>query len=277
MATRASRVNISPAPSDQSVPWVPILMYHRVVPAIHGSDPYSMCVTTAQFEQQMRFLKERGYRPILLDELAEGRQPGGKRVVITIDDGYRDTFTHAFPILRKYGLSATVFLVSSSLGGPNDWDRDKAKIEDVPLLALSDVREMQRYGISFGSHSVTHRPLPDLTAQEARQEIALSRDSLSESLRVDVTAFSFPFGRSTPALREMVREAGYTAACGIEQRDHSLFNLSRIDVARSNGSWFAWRWKMSGLHFRSRRLPGARRSRGILRAGVRAARSLKRE
>ena len=111
---------------------------------------------------------------------------------------------------------------------------------------------MKEHGIDFGSHGATHRSLTQLDAETARGEILDSKADLEEQLGMEVLSFSFPYGRSNPAVRQLVPQAGYLAACGIEQREHRLFNLSRVDAGSCHGSWLLWRWKVSGLHYRLR-------------------------
>lgn len=265
--TEMGALEIGQSPSSQGTSWLPILMYHRVGDSLSGSDPYNLCVSTAEFERQMRWLRDRGYRSITFEELAlmtaRANRPMGKPVIITFDDGYRDVYDHAFPILLRHQLTATFFIVSKSIGGMNIWDR--GKVVETPLLGLDELKEMRRHGMDFGSHGATHRRLTELDPHEARQEILESKAVLEDRLEMEVLSFSFPFGSSNPALKELVSQAGYLAACGIEQREHSLFNLSRVDVAKCHDSSFQWRWKVSGLHFRLRRNRMLLRSRAVLR------------
>ena len=183
-------------------------------------------------------------------------------MVITFDDGYRDVLVNALPVLERYGFTANVMLVSGHIGGRNVWE--SAEVDKVRLLGQDDLEAMMGRGVAFGSHGVTHRPLTFLSADEARREVEGSREALERLLGLEVRSFSFPHGRSSPAIRDMVRKAGYLAACGIEQREHSLFNLCRVDAAACRGNWFLWRWKVSGLHHRLRQSRMLRRARGFL-------------
>lgn len=251
---------------EKRLPWLPILMYHRVVARVGHPDPYHLCVSVADLDAQMRFLHQRGYKSMTLEALgrmaATGGWPQGRHVVITFDDGYRDVYVNALPVLERYGFTANVMLVSGHIGGRNVWE--SAEVDRVPLLGLEDLEAMMGRGVAFGSHGVTHRPLTHLTAGEARREVEDSREALERLLGLEVRSFSFPHGRSTPAIRDMVRQAGYLTACGIEQREHSLFNLCRVDAAACRGNWFLWRWKVSGLHHRLRQSRMLRRAWGLL-------------
>lgn len=239
-------------------------MYHRVVDEVGTRDEYRLCVSTKVFEAQMKYLRDHGYESISLGALgtsmAKYESPWTKPVVITFDDGYLDSYTIAFPILRKYGLTATVMLVSSRIGASNTWDQG-SYMEGTPLLGLSEIREMARQGISFGSHSTTHRDMTKMDADVAWRELVDSKSVLEQCCGLDVSTFCFPYGRSTPELREMARQAGYVAACGIEQREHTLFNLSRVDPVRMGGSGLFWRLKVSGWHYR---LPRNRVVKGMI-------------
>lgn len=258
-----------PSPSADELPWIPILVYHRVVREVTGPDPFGICVTVPQFEYQMSYLRRRGYQSVSLGDVecllgANRRGLAPRRpIVITFDDGYIDTYTNAFPVLRMYGLDATVLLVSGRIGGTNLWDRGIA--ETTPLLGREEIREMADYGIKFGSHSVTHTRLPKLSSQEAQREIVDSKAALEDLLGTEVRTFGYPYGRSTPAIQEAVREAGYVAACGIDQPEHTLFNLTRVDVAPCRDSRLLWRLKVSGAYFRLKQSRNFRRIRSLIR------------
>lgn len=252
-----------PAPKRR---WLPILMYHRVVPEVIGADPYHLKVPVAHFAAQMKFLRDHGYRSRTLAELvqmaARGERPHGKSVIISFDDGYKDIYDYAFPILQQNQLTATLFLVSSCIGGLNTWDRGKG--DETRLMGRGELIEMAKNGMELASHSLTHRSLTELNPEEARREIMDSKAALEDQLDLEVVSFSFPFGHSDPALREVAAQAGYQAACGIEQREHTLFNLSRVDVASCGGNWPLWRWKMSGLHHRLRQRGSLRSLKAFL-------------
>ena len=255
------------------VPWLPILMYHRVVDEVDGPDPYGVCISAREFKAQMKDLCDRGYQSISIDDVAsaarEGRWPWDKPVVVTFDDGYMDNYVNAFPVLQRFGLGATVMLVSSHIGGANVWD-EGTYVEGAPLLGMREIEEMARHGIGFGSHTVTHRAMTLLSREEAWRELVDSKAALEERLGSEVKTFCFPYGLSTPEMGEMAREAGYWAACGVEygQAEHHLYNLSRINPARCRGSHLLWRLKVSGAYFRAHR-------NGLLRKLIYQVRRLK--
>lgn len=248
-------MNASTKDATQSgnVPWLPILMYHRVVDRVEGPDPYRICVTASDFETQMKYLHDRRYQAISVEDVArataDGEWPWTKPVIITFDDGYMDNYTFAFPVLKKYRLSASIMLVTSSIGGTSEWD-EESDFKGSPMLGMDEINEMATYGITYGSHSLTHRYLTELDDDEVWKELVESKAVLEALTGSEINTFCYPFGRSTPRLHDLVKQAGYSAAIGTSHGEHTLFNLSRINPARTNNSSLLWRLAVSGLYYR---------------------------
>ena len=256
--------------SSDAVRWLPILMYHRIVDEIDGPDPYYVKVTTREFESQMRSLRDQGYQSMTLDQLPDATRSSSrteKSVVITFDDGYEDAYSHALPIVRKYGHCASVLLVADEVGKANTWDGEK--VEAAPLLNMGQIEEMSRNGVCIGSHSLTHQRLTDLDPQRALNEIAGSKSTLEDMLGREVNTFAYPYGKTNAVLCGLAQEAGYSLACGIEQREHTMFNLSRVDAARCRSNALTWRLKLSGIHFRARRSSSLRQLKSIVNGRLR--------
>jgi peptidoglycan/xylan/chitin deacetylase (PgdA/CDA1 family)/GT2 family glycosyltransferase len=185
----------------------PALIYHHVGPAPPGMPP-TLTTTPERFERQIRILHRQGFTSITagrwLDWL-EGVAPLPDRsFVLTFDDGYADLAEYAFPILRRYGFGATVFIVTSRIGGFNDWDASRG-IAPLPLLDREQLRAWSREGIEFGAHTRTHADLTRLSVQELEREIAGSRDDLEHILGRPVRTFAYPFGHSNDAAVDCVR------------------------------------------------------------------------
>ena len=160
----------------------PILMYH----AFAGSgEPASRFVLPAsQFQRQLALMRRLGYTVISLAELArllaEHQLPLPKTVVLTIDDGYADNLTVALPLLRRYGATATLFLVSGDIGDENRWDAT-GPLADRKLLTWPEIDEMRAAGIAIGSHATRHLPLAQLSPADAVQMLD-SRAALEHKL-----------------------------------------------------------------------------------------------
>jgi peptidoglycan/xylan/chitin deacetylase (PgdA/CDA1 family) len=219
---------------------LPILMYHRV--ASTGAAAMSAYrVTPEKFEEHLRSLRDGGYYSIGLEDwrvAADRRTPlPGKAVLITFDDGYLDFFTHAWPLLKSYGFSATVFLVADEIGKSNAWDR--AFGEEVPLLGWPEIRQLQSEGVEFGSHSATHSPLTGLSPADIVHEAARSRAILQRELKVPIRAFAYPYGDVDPVVQHLIGACGYVfgLSCqpGLSGLRDSLLMLPRIEVTGSTG------------------------------------------
>jgi len=217
--------------------WLPILIYHRVCEEVPGHDPYRLCTSVARLERAFRHLWEHDYRVVTLDvalELMSADRPIGRYACITFDDGYRDVYTHALPLLKRYGYPATVFVVTDYIGGTNRWD-EALGLPSVPLLSRDEILEMAAHGISFGAHGATHRRLTGLSPQEREQEILASREALEALLGQEVRFFAYPHIDQDPEIRQEVARAGYRGACGGEQVTHEPYLLHRIDLSQSEG------------------------------------------
>jgi len=192
---------------------LPILMYHKVqaIPSAPGDS--RNYVSPEQFEQQIAALVRWGYTPITLEqwlEIRAGRQQTPKRpIALTFDDGYRSIYENAWPLLRRHGLAATVFLVTDCIGGTNRWDTQRPQ---EPLLDTSQIAEMKTGGIRFGSHTCTHRPLINLSHPEILEEFTRSRAALETLLGEAVTTLAYPYNKQNRAVRALARQAGYRAA-----------------------------------------------------------------
>jgi peptidoglycan/xylan/chitin deacetylase (PgdA/CDA1 family)/GT2 family glycosyltransferase len=214
---------------------IPILMYH----AFGGPDetPSRYIVPGRRFAWQMALLRWMGYRVITLDELVRQREEAGaslrRSAVITIDDGYVDVSTYAFPVLHRYGFPATVFLVSAAVGGCNGWSHG-TELTNRPLLSWAQIKAMQGAGVSYGAHTRTHPDLTGVTPNRAREEILSSKVELEQALGIPIRFFAYPYGAVNPLIQAHVEQAGYWAALGVEEgRNTPLtapYALRRIEI-----------------------------------------------
>lgn len=177
---------------------IPVFMYH----SISTSRNNPLCVSSAQFEKQLRTLIEGGFTPITATELNTAYQMGTQLprnpFVITFDDGYTDNYTRAFPILKKYNAKATIFVITSLIS-QGKW-----------YLTWDQLREMEESGlVDIESHTVNHYDLNTLSKTQVKKELLGSRTILEEKLHKPVEIFCYPAGKFNPQIVTMLKESGY--------------------------------------------------------------------
>jgi peptidoglycan/xylan/chitin deacetylase (PgdA/CDA1 family) len=252
--------------AGKSAPAGSVLMYHSVGPTIECGS-----LQPHRFEEQLAYLAE--HRVVIsLRELADSRRAGrplpANSVVITFDDGFEDNYTHAFPLLMRYGLKATIFLTTRFVDGAVDITARWPAYRGLPPLNWTQVREMRAAGIQFGAHTVTHSPLTGLSQEDAWREIHHSRQHLQHRLKEPVAFFAYPRGQIRDISRRLMRlvaHAGFEAACtsiwGTDNRHTHLFALLRLRIdafdtardfeAKLRGDWdfVALYQRLKGLSF----------------------------
>ena len=219
-------------------PWIPILMYHRVVPVGRSAVAPANSISATAFDAQMSWLSRRGYCAVTLDELVEmlgggrsAKKPGRNLMLLTFDDGYEDNFHCAMPILQRYGYVATIFLVASAIGGDNAFDAAYTT-ERVRMLSAKDIHSMRNVGFRFGSHSWSHPDsLSDLNDGDLRDELVSSKTVLENLLQEPVLHFSYPHTRVSERVEAAVAAAGYVAACSGVGTHFSPYRLDRVETA----------------------------------------------
>src|SRR5215510_5827891 len=171
---------------------IPVLMYHSIAEDPEtGVMPYYRTVThPSVFNSHMQYLHEHGYTAINLAEaiamLETDSNIHGKCVVITFDDALRDFYTNAFPILKKYGFSATMFV-------PTGLINEGRPLKDKPIMTWDELRELKSQGVQFGSHTVTHPQLKDRPLEAVKYELEVSKAHLEEHLGEPIDAFCYPY------------------------------------------------------------------------------------
>ena len=227
------RALLRPAPGKAA-----ILMYHSISEGRENDHPYFRTLTSPSiFAEQMRFLAENGYKVMDLMELVRsmsaGVEPPPRSVALTFDDGFADFFTDAFPVLHEHGFPATVFLVTDPI--------DKSlSLNGHSCLSWEQVRELDRHGISFGSHTVGHPHLNELEGKDLHFELSRSKERIESELGKEVKGFCYPFGfpeYDRPFLKRLrtdLEGTGYscclTTRIGTASAGDDPFSLKRLPV-----------------------------------------------
>ena len=145
-------------------------------------------------------------------------------VLVTFDDGYRDTLTAAAPALAERGMVATTYVTTGVV--------DVASPGGDPMLTWAQIDELAAMGHEIGAHSHTHPQLDTLPLRAVRHEVAGSRARLQDRTGLPIASFAYPHGYSDARVRRVVREAGFTSACSVKNAlsppDDRPYTLARL-------------------------------------------------
>jgi len=217
------------------------LVFHRVCPDEDWyASPY--VVKQSTFRRQMSYLHRRGFYTPSLSSMVSGNTPGkeaGKTpFLLTLDDGYLDNYTQAFPILREFGFTATIFLVADFTRRFNWWDVPLG-VPRAELLQRRHIEEMVKEGMEFGSHTMTHARLPDLREKDLWQELDRSKKVIEDVVQRPVVSFAYPYSASSSRVKAVVRDAGYGCAFAVNTGPMSIaadpLEIRRLNVDNATG------------------------------------------
>ena len=228
---------------------LPILGYHRVG-GVRGDHVPTISADT--FERQLAFLARHHYQVVDLHEVVDcldrGRALPRRSLAITFDDGYEETYTIAWPLLKRFGFPATVFVTPGEVGlqGFVTWEQVTAMAAD---------------GITIGNHTMHHSYLPLVTEERLGEELVDSKRMIEDRIARRVEFISYPVGGFTPQAQEVIRQAGYRAACttnrAVSRAGIDRYALRRIKVTeRDRHPLLLW-VKVSGYYdlFRELKAP----------------------
>ena len=218
-----------------------VVVFHRVQDEF---DPTGLSVSTAAFADHCAFFK-RHFRVASLSEIVDRLHRGDRvdrHLAITFDDGYRDNFVNAAPVLERLGLPATFFIVSEWIGSSVvPWWDGRHGLR-YPWMTRHEVRALHRRGFDIGAHTRTHVDLGTVDPATAGVEIAGGRADLEDLLSARVDLFACPYGRPANIAernRDLVRAAGFRCCCtsygGLNTSGADPFALRRIPIS----PWYA--------------------------------------
>lgn len=203
------------------------------------------------FRSHMDYLFQHQYRVVPLDQIVNhiiNRQKlNNKTLAITFDDGYEDHFLYAYPILKRCGFPATIFVTAQYID--SYWESEKAEEGKINGLSRDQIIEMQREGhVRFGSHGYSHNNLSSLNKEERFFEIRDSKIYLEELLGKDVPFISYPFGACNEGIKKVVKEAGYQAGFTIWNGKTDIYAIPRVPLHTHDGLR-RFRFKISPLYY----------------------------
>lgn len=171
-------------------------------------------IAPRRFHRLMRWFKVFGYKTATTSEWIK-KQTKERQVLLTFDDGYDDLYTELLPLVIEHRYTPIIYLVAGRIGETNVWDQESG-FRARNLLSLEQLREMQKYGIEFGSHTMTHPRLPHVSDERLRREVTDSKHRLEDLFGLEITSFAYPFGGVDQRVRSAVADAGYKLAFSIE-------------------------------------------------------------
>jgi len=194
---------------------IPILVYHSI-----DNSHSDISIPPEIFVKQMNYLKREGFQVISLNQLmlfvSSGREVFEKILVLTFDDGLKNFYEAAWPILNRFGFSATLFVPTDYIGQTSSWYTDYG-LKPFPMLGWDELRELTGKGIDVQSHGCSHQKLPSLTLSMVQRELRESKDVLERGLGRPTDFFCYPFGEVSSMVLEEVKHAGYRGATGMGQ------------------------------------------------------------
>jgi len=232
---------------------IPVIAYHKIDQPTSDIKLRGAFTSPKNFAKQMLYLKKQNFVFYTASELIDFyRENGGfpaRGITVTFDDGWKDNYTNAFPILRDLQIKATVFLVPSCIG------RTTVKVvadgeSEREHLALTDIRAMSDFGIEFGSHTLNHKLLHQISLSEIEFEISESKKKIENLLQKPCRVFAYPAGFFTETAQAAVKDAGYIAAFSTVYGANdtvNLYALNRIEILRRNRFLFQFARKIKPL------------------------------
>src|SRR6266516_266578 len=232
---------------------IPVIFYHKIDKPAPDSLVRGGFTPPRRFARQLAYLKRKGFVFYRASELIEHYQQNGvfpdNGIALTFDDGWKDNYTNAFPILRDLGIKATIFIIPSVIGEKST----KAAAEgEGPRAHLSreEILEMSRHGIEFGSHSLNHRLLSELSREEVKLEVEEAKKHIEELTQKPCRTFAYPAGYFSDEAKKIISEAGHTAAFttiyGPADRI-DLYALNRTEILRRDRFLFQFAKKVNSL------------------------------
>lgn len=224
------RLTARPGLDSVNGPKVIVLNYHKI-----DNMHISLSVKPEDFERQMKYLTEHNFHSITPQELyaalVDGAELPENPVLITFDDGYMDNYTNAYPILKKYGLKATIFVITGFL--------DRAQ---PGYFTWGQAAEMEASGlINIESHTVTHTSLTDLTEEQVKMELERSKNDIERRLGKQVDFLAYPTGTYNLHIAALVKEAGYKGAFTVKygnvDRASNVFAIERVPVFHTENTY----------------------------------------
>ncbi len=237
---------------------IPILMYHKV-PTIKLESKHRIFVTKKNFKKQLQFFRLRGLTSITFQDYQNYvtgkmniREFPKKPFILTFDDGYADNYTNALPLMQKYGFRGVIYLLGDFECTKNFWDEGES-LESILLLTTDQKSAFVNAKWEIGAHTMTHRHLTKLSAEEITYELKTSRENIEKGLNTSVISFAYPYGDVNENVKELTRKEGFTYGIATDSGGMNMeedpYQVFRVNVFPEDG-WFQL-YKKTSVWYRS--------------------------
>jgi len=212
-----------------------ILAYHGVGEIHLRDDPDFLVLPPDRFRRQVELLLDAGFRFVtvaaLAQEAAGGTPPPGL-AALSFDDGMHDNHSRVLPLLREWGIPATVYVATGLIGMPNPW----VHADGTRMMTVDELRELAAAGVELGAHTVSHPDLATLEYDGCLREMTESRRMLEEVTGGPVRTFAYPFCSYGPAAVAAARDTGFLAAVtGAGRGSWSPHEMKRVTITSKDG------------------------------------------
>ena len=229
--------------------YIPILMYHRIadIPGDRNALPVE------KFREQLHYLKSNGFHTITLAMLYEHYTKGSalppKSVLLTFDDGYKDNYEAALPLLLEYGLQAVIFPIGNWIGKENKWENFHK--QPTTTMDFAELKKWQESGMDIASHTMNHPFLAYSSLDDISIELKDSKALLGKAFQRPVDWLCYPYGNFNKEVIAAAKSAGYKGALaifdGVPLKRRNIFALPRIPIPRRQPLW-EFKLKVSSIH-----------------------------
>lgn len=183
-----------------------VLAFHKVLSTFSFS---STNFSPRRLHRLMTALSAKGYTFAAHQETAANDVENSRTILVTFDDGYRHLAEVLPTFMQDFGIMPVVFVPTKYIGKRNTWDYSFF-LQPLEHLTSQEIRSLSEMGVRFGSHSHSHIDLRSCSSETLRRELEASKKILEDITGKPITLISYPFGRYSPAVLDMVRELGYT-------------------------------------------------------------------
>ncbi len=230
--------------------WIPVLMYHKI-PSFPLKSKHRIFVTKDRFEKHLQWFQSWGMQTItfsILMDFFQGRKSmkdfPRKPLILTFDDGYQDNLLHAGPLLKKYRMTAVIYLLANNEISSNQWDMYDPNEESSPLCSKEERQKLPSF-FEIGSHCIHHKALSDQTDDEQLHQLSQSKIDLQNEFRLSIDSVAYPYGKRNMKTSSLAEKAGYHFGVNTDQGGRRWYDdpysIFRVNIFPEETYFSMWK------------------------------------